>query len=819
MAGPRTELRRGKSLCVPRRKFALLHSSVYFFAHLFATIGGLEPVIAEETTTSSISNVRREKYHFASRVEALSNLTGRCAGGGLPEQVTTFWRSALFSSPSRLKDFTLDSGVALEEARELASYVSAFTNLGVFDAAGEELDLGVFFGDNDHYNSAEKKELQLPAWTECALGAVVLLLQSVHADEYDRGMDRGRELFEVARSIWDAFVGGAASKGGRVFFFFEEDLLEENSSRRESSLNGEEIVEEEFEKFGPHDVYATAFAARLFSMPGDDDDVDVGNSNINGNIMEEGTRSETSGENASEEEEHSSRRGLTAEERPFPLRWNVPAIARTLRLFERILYPVDRPERARKLLTGETKTADGVSEFAVEQAVRDDHYYHHSSSRDDHDRSFSSSPQKKLKLYVYDMSAAAVGAVLEEGGEEKAFSGMSPKELAFSGRYLAAVGEGLLNCQFGMYGTEVAYHRYFQRFHRVFDPEEADLFFVPSYFKCVELVNWVDGFDKENLESRVLLEQVVAYLHGVGPWYRRHNGADHVFLFSWGRFPCAIPSRGEKNSMDGEGSSAARTNFARTTSSHDNDEERGTLKNDTTSIKASFSTNSFAVPGPWSGVLTGQEIRLQVEDRCEDINGLETTLVEKNRGEPTLQPHRDIIIPGHMDGWRAKELQIRNKPLRHRDIFLTFHGRSAQNADSYANVTVRTEIAEQFLEGCGSGGNNPEEGESSTEQPNPKEDTANTCQFPDVSVGGFVGDYHERMGSSIFCLAPRGITPWTIHLYVSVLVGCIPVLLSDWFRLPFEREVPYDEFIIRWPETDFSASELYFSKFLQMYCY
>ncbi len=31
------------------------------------------------------------------------------------------------------------------------------------------------------------------------------------------------------------------------------------------------------------------------------------------------------------------------------------------------------------------------------------------------------------------------------------------------------------------------------------------------------------------------------------------------------------------------------------------------------------------------------------------------------------------------------------------------------------------------------------------------------------------------MGRSRFCLAPRGITPWTIHLFVSMLAGCIPV--------------------------------------------
>ena len=31
------------------------------------------------------------------------------------------------------------------------------------------------------------------------------------------------------------------------------------------------------------------------------------------------------------------------------------------------------------------------------------------------------------------------------------------------------------------------------------------------------------------------------------------------------------------------------------------------------------------------------------------------------------------------------------------------------------------------------------------------------------------------LGASTFCAAPRGVTPWTIHLYVAMHAGCIPV--------------------------------------------
>ena len=49
-----------------------------------------------------------------------------------------------------------------------------------------------------------------------------------------------------------------------------------------------------------------------------------------------------------------------------------------------------------------------------------------------------------------------------------------------------------------MYGTETAYHRFFEKYFRVYDPWEADLFFVPSYFKCIKQMNWLDEFSKED---------------------------------------------------------------------------------------------------------------------------------------------------------------------------------------------------------------------------------------------------------------------------------------------------------------------------------
>ncbi len=70
--------------------------------------------------------------------------------------------------------------------------------------------------------------------------------------------------------------------------------------------------------------------------------------------------------------------------------------------------------------------------------------------------------------------------------------------------------------------------------------------------------------------------------------------------------------------------------------------------------------------------------------------------------------------------------------------------------------------------------------------------------------------YHEMIGTSRFCLAPRGVTPWTIHLYVAFLAGCIPVVISDDFRMPFAGIIDYENTVIRWPEENFDGMKLYY---------
>ena len=57
--------------------------------------------------------------------------------------------------------------------------------------------------------------------------------------------------------------------------------------------------------------------------------------------------------------------------------------------------------------------------------------------------------------------------------------------------------------------------------------------------------------------------------------------------------------------------------------------------------------------------------------------------------------------------------------------------------------------------------------------------------------------YAHHMRSSVFCLIVAGDTASSRRLFDAVVAGCIPVLVSPPYRLPFESSVRWDDFMIR----------------------
>ncbi|CAE8731420.1 unnamed protein product [Polarella glacialis] len=55
------------------------------------------------------------------------------------------------------------------------------------------------------------------------------------------------------------------------------------------------------------------------------------------------------------------------------------------------------------------------------------------------------------------------------------------------------------------------------------------------------------------------------------------------------------------------------------------------------------------------------------------------------------------------------------------------------------------------------------------------------------------------MGDARFCLIPRGRAAWSVRFFEALWAGCVPVLLSDHYEIPFEALFDVSEFVIKWP--------------------
>ena len=77
-----------------------------------------------------------------------------------------------------------------------------------------------------------------------------------------------------------------------------------------------------------------------------------------------------------------------------------------------------------------------------------------------------------------------------------------------------------------------------------------------------------------------------------------------------------------------------------------------------------------------------------------------------------------------------------------------------------------------------------------------------------VSCGqsGLAQKFDQGIIDSKFCFAPRGDSPSSSQVYNAMAGGCVPIIISDDFILPFGNEFPYDRVSVRLRERDFLDS-------------
>lgn len=110
-----------------------------------------------------------------------------------------------------------------------------------------------------------------------------------------------------------------------------------------------------------------------------------------------------------------------------------------------------------------------------------------------------------LKIYVYD---------------ENEIEGLKPLMYGKEGKVDVNI------CYLGQWGTQVKIHRLLlNSSFRTRKKEEADFFFVPTYVKCVHML---EGLTEEEINQTYV--EVLSQM----PYFRRSGGRDHIFVFPSG---------------------------------------------------------------------------------------------------------------------------------------------------------------------------------------------------------------------------------------------------------------------------------------------
>ncbi|KAF4678306.1 hypothetical protein FOL47_000035 [Perkinsus chesapeaki] len=160
----------------------------------------------------------------------------------------------------------------------------------------------------------------------------------------------------------------------------------------------------------------------------------------------------------------------------------------------------------------------------------------------------------------------------------------------------------------------------------------------------------------------------------------------------------------------------------------------------------------------------------------------ETGLFNDNwwRRKPSFVPWRDVAIPGHLHRSEILHFLQASMPLDDRWYLAVFFGRvdpsRAQHLSSKEGLhdAPRQALFEMLRQ---------------------------TEPIKDVLFGSnlTVDEMRTVMGNAKFCLVPRGKSAWSLRLYEALWAGCVPVILSDRWSLPFPQYLPEQHYALRFP--------------------
>merc|ERR1711972_7744 len=149
-----------------------------------------------------------------------------------------------------------------------------------------------------------------------------------------------------------------------------------------------------------------------------------------------------------------------------------------------------------------------------------------------------------------------------------------------------------------------------------------------------------------------------------------------------------------------------------------------------------------------------------------------------DRTEPCFNTWKDIAIPGYLHRHEILSLASSARPLERREHLAVFLGRTDASRGPHpatGGVDVRGAIRQLHVDG--------------------KIFVGQNLSMPEM---------HAVMGNARFCLVPKGKSAWSLRFYEALFANCVPVVLSDYWELPFEDFLDIPSFVIKWPMDEVS---------------
>jgi probable glucuronoxylan glucuronosyltransferase IRX7 len=320
----------------------------------------------------------------------------------------------------------------------------------------------------------------------------------------------------------------------------------------------------------------------------------------------------------------------------------------------------------------------------------------------------------------------------------------------------------------------IIYSQFLKSNIRTKNPNEADLFFVPLF--SAASVSQLVHKPEQREKARKLVLETQQYIEKHHPFWKKYNGADHVWIFTHDHGICfdtsderAFESKTLRKLMEKVKDSIFLTNT-------------GDLMSPCFNPKSSIVIPPFIPRGKLRNLF----------DRSK-LEGTPRDILASFRGQTTLIKPRDPWFR-YLMLYGSKEDKKHNHGKEPSILPCFDWASNANNCATCQSACCAAEITEgrvysngvrqRLLSMFGKEKNYKKTGILVSRKKSPK--------------------WMDEMKRSKFCLAPIGFAKWSIRCFESIVAGCIPVIIANNLTLPFEDYLNWPAFSVIMKETDIS---------------